>query len=125
MEVIGTTSDQTERFEQFIVHASPELGGQSLSVGTVMNMNFQRPETIQAQLAQYDPRAKPPTLKRPTRTRRPRRLKSLVWAIGGGAALYLLASANLLLLLIVGAVAVGLLAVATAVCVYALDNSPW
>jgi fatty acid desaturase len=54
---------------------------------------------------------------------RPNRLKQLVWIVAALAVAYFLTTLSAALLWGLAAVAVGLIALATAVCVYAQNNS--
>ena len=54
---------------------------------------------------------------------RPNRLKQLMWLLAAAALAYFLATLSATLLWALGAVAIGLIALATAVCIYAQNNS--
>lgn len=54
---------------------------------------------------------------------RPNRLKQLMWLLIAGAAAYFLTTLSATLLLTLVVVAVGAIALATAVCIYAQNNS--
>jgi hypothetical protein len=89
-----------------------------------MNMNFQKPQGFELGHPPRTPRrvAQKLTLNDFTDRSRPNYFIWLTLLLGGG---YLLANASLSILLAIGGAVVVLLGIATAICIYAQNNSPW
>jgi hypothetical protein len=88
-----------------------------------MNMGFQKPHGIH-----LSPRHLPADVGQinyPLNTKRAGKIKILAWSavvLGLG---YFLTTASATTLLVLGGIGVCLIALATAACIYALDNSPF
>lgn len=90
-----------------------------------MNMGFHK--TLGAELQQFrqashGPSASKPLVDAPAASR-PNRLKQLIWLLIAAATVFFLTMLGAALLWTLAAIAIGLIALATAVCIYAQNNT--
>lgn len=89
-----------------------------------MNMGFHK--TLGTELELYRqsmPKAEPTPVPEAPLSSHPNRVKQVLWLLAGAAIAYFLTTLGAALLWVLAAVAVGLVVLATAVCIYAQNNS--